>query len=381
MNNRKFNGEKLKSARIYRGLTITELAEKIGISKQAISQYENEDIIPSYENLFKIMNCLKFPQEHFCQETIPIKTGATYFRSLLTTNKKDRFEHIEKMKYLVKIYQALSSYVTFPKLHLPDINPSSESIEEIAQKIRFHWKIDNQPIKDIIYLLEKNGIIVTTYKTNTSDVDAYSQFTENKYIVVLSDNKNSAARRQFDAAHELGHIVLHAWSEDIEALTRDEFKERENQAHEFAAAFLLPKNSFIEEVMLYPTTLEYYKQLKKKWKVSIQAMIMRAHHLEVISFSQYQYLMRQVSKQGWRKREPLDDTLEVMKPTLLNKSIDLLIDNEVFSTQELLKEFIDKNVALDPTEIELLLNLPENKLFVQKNETTKILDLQLKIKK
>ena len=41
-------------------------------------------------------------------------------------------------------------------------------------------------------------------------------------------------------AQELGHILLHPWSEDLEAITKDEFKARERQANMFASAFLLP---------------------------------------------------------------------------------------------------------------------------------------------
>ena len=64
MGNRKFNGERLKSARIYRGLTVSELADKIGISKQAISQYEKSDSTPEFKKMVAITNCLNFPSEY-----------------------------------------------------------------------------------------------------------------------------------------------------------------------------------------------------------------------------------------------------------------------------------------------------------------------------
>ena len=62
----------------------------------------------------------------------------------------------------------------------------------------------------------------------------------------MSKNKPSFSRIQFDAAHELGHILLHPKSEDIEAISREEFKFLEKQANEFAASFLLPKEAFIK---------------------------------------------------------------------------------------------------------------------------------------
>ena len=39
-----FNGNRLKLARQYRGLTVEELSQKINVSKQTISQYETGKI-------------------------------------------------------------------------------------------------------------------------------------------------------------------------------------------------------------------------------------------------------------------------------------------------------------------------------------------------
>lgn len=43
-----------------------------------------------------------------------------------------------------------------------------------------------------------------------------------------------------------------------------------------------------------------------RWHCSMQAMIYRAHQLKAITDNQYQYMMRQVSKKGWRTNEPGD---------------------------------------------------------------------------
>ena len=85
-----FNGNRLKTARQYRGLTVEELAQKINVSKQAVSQYETgriEDV--PFQRIFSISNVLNFPYQYFVQDDIPsLKTGATYFRSLMKTSKK-----------------------------------------------------------------------------------------------------------------------------------------------------------------------------------------------------------------------------------------------------------------------------------------------------
>ena len=66
---------------------------------------------------------------------------------------------------------------------------------------------------------------------------------------------------------------MNEWSEDEEVLTREEFKAKEKEANEFAAAFLMPETSFAADVELDPQNLDYYKQIKRKWIVSIAAML------------------------------------------------------------------------------------------------------------
>lgn len=223
-----------------------------------------------------------------------------------------------------------------------------------------------KPIEDFPYLLEKNGIIVASYPVSQDNIDAYSQKINvegnDKFIIVLSDDKNSAVRSNFDAAHELGHILLHDWNLDLEELSREDFKKQEKQANNFAAAFLLPKEAFLKDVSLYPKDLKYYIELKRKWKVSISAMLIRANKLGVINDNQYQYLMKQMTFNKWRQNEPLDNVIIKQEPILLNKSIEMLIGNNVFNPQEFLDELAENNISMKADEVEKLLNLPEGTL-------------------
>lgn len=241
-------------------------------------------------------------------------TETTYFRSHATATKKDRAAQSVKLEFVVQMYEVLCKYIEFPQYTNPKIEFSGyddpldcetkeaiDEMEQAAQKIRILWNISEGPIKDLRYCLEQHGILVTGFPSNADKIDAFSQRTvvDNTDVfliaVALSD-KLSECRMRFDMAHELGHIILYSWSEDIEALSKDEFKARERQANMFASAFLLPRNSFIEDISQYPTDLKYYLYLKKKWQVSLQAMMYRARQLNIITANQYQYMMRQVSK-------------------------------------------------------------------------------------
>ena len=379
-----FNGQRLRQARLYNGLSINDLAEILGVTKQAISQYETQNVTPEFEKMRILTEKLKFPSSYFFQRDIyDVNTKTTYFRALLSANKNARLQQQVKLKHLAIIYQVLSKYLEFPILNIPKFKYDNKlDFEQIALELRNYWNIGEKPIDNISHLLERNGIIVASYPVNQNNIDAYSQKIKvegnDRYIIVLSNDKNLAARSNFDAAHELGHILLHDWNIDIEELSREDFKQQEREANYFAAAFLLPKNAFLRDVSLYPRDLKYYIELKKKWKVSISAMLIRANRLGVLTDNQYQYLMKQMAINNWRKREPLDNVLIKQEPILLNKSIEILMQNNIFNPQEFMDELAENQLSMKPEEVEMLLNLDKGTLSIEQEQYS--IDSIIKIK-
>lgn len=391
---KKFYGERLRSARMYRGLTLTELAKRTEISKQSISLYENDNNTPDYMKVRLLASELNFPYDYFFQkDSYAAKTETTYFRSLASATKKDRTAQSIKLEYVAKMYEILLEFISFPEMNLPSVNfvgcddvfeceneDAIQEIEDIVAQVRKYWDIGTGPIKDLQYLLEKNGIIVTGFDTNEDKIDAFSQRTivagNDIYFIAVALGNRPEGRIRFDMAHELGHILLHPWSEDLEAITKDEFKARERQANMFASAFLLPRDSFGKDIASYPTDLKYYQFLKNKWKVSIQAMIHRTHQLGIMSDNQYQYLMRQVSKNGWRIKEP-GDVPYSLNENIFQGAIDLLIEQNVLTTKEILDLFKKNGVTLYPEDMEELLHLRPDTLKVEE-KVVPILQLRKK---
>ena len=391
---KKFYGERLRSARMYRGLTLTELAKRTEISKQSISLYENDNNTPDYMKVRLLASELNFPYDYFFQkDSYAAKTETTYFRSLASATKKDRTAQSIKLEYVAKMYEILLEFITFPEMNLPSVDfvgcddvfeceneDAIQEIEDIAAQVRKYWDIGTGPIKDLQYLLEKNGIIVTGFDTNEDKIDAFSQRTivagNDIYFIAVALGNRPEGRIRFDMAHELGHILLHPWSEDLEAITKDEFKARERQANMFASAFLLPRDSFGKDIASYPTDLKYYQFLKNKWKVSIQTMIYRTHQLGIMSDNQYQYLMRQVSKNGWRIKEP-GDVPYSLNENIFQGAIDLLIEQNVLTAKEILDLFKKNGVTLYPEDMEELLHLRPDTLKVEE-KVVPILQLRKK---
>ena len=297
-----------------------------------------------------------------------------------------------KLEYVAKIYEVLLNYIDFPRLNLPEVSfdgsddefdekqikDTQQQIEVIAQRLREHWEIGDAPIKNLQFLLEKNGIIITGFNTQESKIDAFSQRTTvdngDVYFIAVALGQRPEGRINFDLAHELGHILLHPWSENLELIPKEEFKAREKQANMFASAFLLPKDSFGKEVQAYPTDLEYYQFLKKKWKVSIQAMAYRTNQLGIITDNQFQYMMRQISKNGWRTKEP-GDTPYSLNENIFQGAIDLLVEEKILKPVSLMRLLKQNKITLYREDLEEILHLREGTLFIEEADQ-KIIQLK-----
>ena len=281
------------------------------------------------------------------------------------------------------MYEILLNYVDFPSLHLAfprgifsdvdstlqeDPDDVQEQIEKLTLSLRKAWGLEIGPIEDMQFLLESNGIVVTGFNNVDDSIDAFSQKIHNKsgdsvFIIALAVGKKPKERLRFDMAHELGHIMMHNWDESNEELSRDEFNAIERQANMFASSFLLPRDSFGKMVRPYATNIEFYRTLKKKWGVSMQAMMYRARQLDIISANQFQYMMRQVSQRGWRTHEP-GDTPGKLNSTIFQGAIDVLFNGGYLDACGLVNAFYEAGICLKTSVMESLMGLKPGTLDV-----------------
>ena len=175
--------------------------------------------------------------------------------------------------------------VNYPQLDLPKdpLEIGRSHIEEAASATRRHWRLGDGPISNVVLLLENNGTVILRHDLAAEALDAFSMWSreEKTPYIVLNSSKGAAVRSRFDVAHELGHLILHRKT-PAGCLNRLElFNVIEQQAHSFASAFLLPETTFAAD-MVSPT-LDAFRALKPKWRVSIQGMIYRARDLGLLS--------------------------------------------------------------------------------------------------
>ncbi|MCC3668053.1 MULTISPECIES: helix-turn-helix domain-containing protein [Terrisporobacter] len=365
INNNDILGYRIKEARIARGYTTDEVAKIIGVTKQSISKYENNKAKICLENLIKLSKELDFPIEFFIKKKENYRESnyenPIFFRSMRSTTKKIKYSLEQNILFIEEIYNYFCKYIDFPKFNICKnlndgykIGCSNEHIEKVALTLREYWGLGYGPIANMTKVLERNGIIITRFDIKTHKVDAFSNITcSGTPVIVLSNDKESAVRSRMDLAHELGHIILHS------QLSKKEIEENyntiEDEAKKFAGAFLLPDKEFSNDI--YSINIDNFVYLKRKWKVSIAGMIVRSNQLNLITDDQQTYLFKRISAKKWRIQEPLDDIIEIEKPSILREAIELLLDNHVISANDLVK-----GLAFSTKEIEKLCFLEDDYL-------------------
>lgn len=359
-----FNGARLREAREARGLTGISLAELLNVSRQVVSQYELGQAAPSVERLFTIAARLNVPVDYFLRDERPAIERTVFFRKQAAATKTEQTKSKRRLEWLEDLVRFIEEYVVLPAVDVPDLlglrgltGWTAPRIEDAASSVRERWGIGKGPIENVVNVLEHRGFAITRGVTETERIDAFGVRLEpsRRPAVFLGNDKDSAARSRFDAAHELGHHVLHPDVAPRRLMTGPVRKAVEDEAHRFASAFLMPARAFLQD--LRSPTLQSMQLAKPRWGVSIGAMIQRCVDLEVLDEREAARLWVIRSKRGWARWEPLDDVLPIEQPTMLAKAIEVIANEARVPSIEIVRQ-----VHLNESDIEALAGLPDGYL-------------------
>lgn len=334
---------RINQARLSRGLSLSDLADLVGVSKQAISQYETGKSKPLDSTLNRIASVLRYSADFF-RKPVPSNTSmasGVFFRSKKTARKKDLSAAEMKIEILREVDDYLSQYIDFPVVNFPrvdyeynEIEPlDNEAIESYAKTLREYWKLGNGPIDNLMNIVQRNGIVVSSTKFRLEKMDGLSEWYNNKPYIFMSRDKDTNCRIRFGIAHELGHLLMHAGNIPKEDLSKDVIHQKlEDEANRFAGAFLLPKETFSKDIL--NSSVDHFIQLKAKWKVSISAMIYRCKTLHLLSENQIKYLNDQMTERLYWRHEPLDTEMHIERPFAHKQAILLLLDNNIIQPSD-----------------------------------------------
>ncbi len=289
-----FNPTRLTIARKRRGLTKRRLATLTGVDPRSVSAYEADDMEPSAATLERLAAALKFPAGFFDRDNLALPALQTVsFRAMKSMTATQRNRALSAAALAEEFADWLDEQFELPLPDLPDL--SRDDPETAADALRALWNLGERPIRNAIHLLEAHGVRVFSLAEECHAVDAFSYWRGRVPYAFLNTTK-SAERARLDAAHELGHLVLHTEG-------RSEAKKEEQEAQRFGAAFLMPRGSVLAAVHGQPT-VESLIRLKRRWNVSLAALVRRLYDLGVISRWHYQMLYVQISQAGYRRSEP-----------------------------------------------------------------------------
>ncbi|MFH5208604.1 XRE family transcriptional regulator [Antrihabitans sp. NCIMB 15449] len=296
-----FDGTRLTVARRLRRKTKAMLAREVGVTPTAIAQFEKDISKPTQSVLALLCLRLGLPREFFSagRALTLLPASGAHFRSLRSTSATAREQALAYGELCLELTDLIAAYVDLPTVRLPDLDLpeelSDENIAEAAQVTRDTWGINEGPVPSVVQAMEANGVIALRLPAGTDTaVDAFSTHTGRRPLVFLSPLKADKARSRFDAAHELGHLVLHPDTEPGSKLV-------ENQAHRFASEFLMPREEIIGDL---PKRIDWpaLHDLKRHWGVSLRALVFRAHTLGRMSDASYKRANQQLSI--WGNPEP-----------------------------------------------------------------------------
>lgn len=291
------------------GMTQADVAAAAGITSSAVSQAERGATTLSAANLARVASAMGVSPYAFAERPEQRIDLAPQFRHLRRTPIREQRRARRLVRAAAQIAAMLRESVDFPEplsvAHpVPPDQPMSEvagDVEHAAARTREALEIPaDAPIgSKLMDHLEAHGVTVVRDHDTDPGIDAYSAIVDGLPVIVLDGSENSVwDRDNFTLAHELGHLVMHRGIDHVPGT-----RTVEAQAHRFAGAFLGPADALGPEM---PPNLDWgrYLHLKRRWGISMAALVRRAKDLGVIDDRMYTRAMKQRSAHGWRLVEP-----------------------------------------------------------------------------
>lgn len=313
-------GDRIQQARRASGLSMRDLAEKVGVSAMSISKYESNKITPSSGVLLSLSKALGVRTEYFFRQAkvelkeVEYRKHSKLPKKVLNKIEGDVIEQVERYLQLEEFLPTspLQSF-KLPK-GLKSSVDSYDDIEHIANAFRKDWALGSNPIPDLIDTLEERGVLVFQSSiVHDEKFDGLAARVNGTPVVVVGKDW-SGDRQRFTLAHELGHMALNG------RLAGD--LDEEKAAHRFAGAFLVPANEATKELgdsrsWLEPAELHV---LKHTYGLSMRGWIYRASDLGILNQSTARRMWDFFRRKNWVKTEP-GEQLKAEEPKLFKQLV------------------------------------------------------------
>ncbi len=315
-------------AREYRGYSQKELADSLGITAGYLSKIELE-VVPCTVEIAK--NCaaiLKLPVDFFTARE-SILPSMSYYRKRAKTTKSSLLQANAEMNIsrfgIERLLRSIELNVhSVPSCDLETYNTA----KDVAKFLRELWKVPRGPIRDLYQLIEGQGIIIVECTFTTQEIDGRIMEATDGHQIIFLNKSFPMDRKRFTVAHELGHIIMHHFTNP--SLDRD----TEKEANDFASEFLIPAEE-LERTVSGKITMDKLANLKRFYRVSMQAALVKLHKESKVSTSQFRRLWTEFGRLNIKKREPAELDPPKESAILFKRMIELYQDHLTYSDQEM----------------------------------------------
>ena len=322
----------LLTARQYRGYSQSFLSKDADINQSYYSKIENglASDNATEETVQKIADSLDFPLSFFYQQDqvmgLPISVHPMYRKSARIKDSDLSQLNAELNIRIFHLRRLLNAVELDPELELPQYDvEETGSAAKIAEMTRKAWGLPNGPIQNLTELVEQAGCLVVWCDFDIPVDGVTVKFRDMPHCIFL--NKSAPPdRMRFSLAHELGHIIMHKIPTDT----------MEQEANDFASEFLMPEKD-IKHQLKGKLTIVQLARLKLVWRASMQAILYRANKIGAISKNQYDYLIRKISANGWKIREPEDTDFPYEQPSTSTGIIEMHSEDFEYSKSDFLE--------------------------------------------
>ena len=297
-------GQRLFRARKAAGLSLRDLGGQIGLTHAAIKKYEDEQATPTSATLLKLARALNVRTEYFFRPAT-VELDRIEYRKRSTLPKK-RLEAIEH-EVMDQIERRIELENLFPKppvvpfsavRELPTLISHLGHLEEAAETVRKAWDLGYDPIPDLIDVLETHGVRVFLIDANADPKFDGLAASVNKMPIIVVGSNWPGDRQRFTLAHELGHLML---GDRLAAEINEEMA-----CNRFAGAFLIPRQSVVQELGAHRSYIEPKELalLKEEFGLSMGGILYRARDLGIVTPAWRDEQAKLFRIKGWHLTEP-----------------------------------------------------------------------------
>jgi Zn-dependent peptidase ImmA (M78 family)/transcriptional regulator with XRE-family HTH domain len=310
-------GAMLQLVRVARGLTQDGLAQATGISQAMLSKAEGGVVALDENRLASAAEVLEVPIDRF-RDGAPaggVLSACAFHRKRASLPVSDA-KRIRAMLDLTGLEVAALLSDVEPHLNVPRETPSDDgwtTPADIAYGMREAAGLGNDPIPDLVAVVESLGAVILIRDLKATKIDAIGSWPEGHRPLFLLNVSSSADRRRFTLAHEFGHAVMHS----------EPRTDQEREADQFASELLLPAAGVRDD--LVNLDLGKLVLLKRKWGASMAALVRKARDVGTITDNEYKKLNIELSTAGYRLKEPVD--LPSEEPSLISQCIHSRLGN------------------------------------------------------